>query len=206
MSAIVVFDFGGVLFDWNPSYLYESLLPDPAEREWFLREVCNPAWNIEQDRGRTIAEAVALKSAEYPAYAAQIAAFYARWPETLRGLLPEGMALFDALRAAGYPVFGLTNWSAETFPYAWEHYPFLHTLPDIVVSGREGLIKPDPAIYHLMYQRILRHHPAAKPADLYFIDDSAANAAGASAVGWHGIHHTSAANTAAILRAEGLIF
>jgi 2-haloacid dehalogenase len=206
MHAIIVFDFGGVLFDWNPDYLYQKLIPDAAERAWFLQHVCNGAWNIEQDRGRSIAEAVAIKTAEFPHYAELIAAFYARWPETLRGLLPEGMALYQALKNAGHPIFGLTNWSAETYPYAWEHYPFLHEITDIVVSGHESMIKPDPAIYQLMYQRILRHHPNTKVGDLIFIDDSLINAQGASQMGWQGIHHTSAANTARILREKGLQF
>ncbi|WP_348945097.1 HAD family phosphatase [Chitinibacter sp. FCG-7] len=206
MQAIIVFDFGGVLFDWNPDYLYQSLIPDEAERARFLEHVCNPAWNIEQDRGRPIAEAIAIKATEYPHYAEQIAAFYQRWPETLRGLLPEGMALYQALKQAGYPIFGLTNWSDETFPYAWENYPFLHEITDIVVSGRIGLIKPDPAIYHTMYQRILQHYPEAKPEQLIFIDDAAHNAQGARNVGWQAIHHTSAGETAARLRELGLAF
>ncbi|WP_373975914.1 HAD family phosphatase [Chitinibacter sp. SCUT-21] len=206
MSAIIVFDFGGVLFDWNPDYLYQKLIPDAEERAWFLQHVCNGAWNIEQDRGRSVAEAIAVKSAEFPHYAELIDAFYTRWPETLRGLLPDGMALYEALKTAGYPIFGLTNWSAETFPYAWEHYPFLHEITDIVVSGHESIIKPDPAIYHLMYQRIRQHHPDAKPEDLIFIDDSAINAQGARNVGWQGIHHTSAQSTASLLREKGLQF
>jgi 2-haloacid dehalogenase len=205
-QAIIVFDFGGVLFDWDPNYLYEKLIPDAQERAWFLQNVCNGAWNIEQDRGRSFAEAIAIQSAQFPDYAELIAAFYHRWPETLRGLLDEGMALYQALKAAGYPIFGLTNWSAETYPYAWEHYPFLHEITDIVVSGHESIIKPDPAIYQLMYQRILRHHPTAQVSDLIFIDDSLINAQGASSVGWQGIHHTSAANTARLLREKGLQF
>lgn len=206
MQAILVFDFGGVLFDWNPDYLYQKLIPDAQERAWFLQHVCNGAWNIEQDRGRSTADAIAIKTAEYPQYAEQIAAFYQRWPETLRGLLPEGMALYQALKKAGYPIFGLTNWSAETFPYAWDHYPFLHEITDIVVSGHESIIKPDPAIYQLMYQRILRHHPTAQISDLIFIDDSLLNAQAASQQGWQGIHHTSATNTERILREKGLQF
>ncbi|QLG87058.1 HAD family phosphatase [Chitinibacter bivalviorum] len=206
MQAIIVFDFGGVLFDWNPDYLYQKLIPDPSERAWFLQHVCNGTWNIEQDRGRSLTDGTAAKIAEFPEYAELIEAFYARWTEMLPGLLPEGMALFEALESAGYPIFGLTNWSNETFPYAWEHYPFLQRITDIVVSGQEQIIKPDPAIYHLMYQRILQHHPAAKPEDLIFIDDSAINAQGACNVGWYGIHHTSAAATAQQLRDKGLKF
>ncbi|WP_410498529.1 HAD family hydrolase [Chitinibacter sp. S2-10] len=206
MQNIIVFDFGGVLFDWNPDYLYRELIANDAERAFFLEQVCNPAWNIEQDRGRSFAEAIAIKSAEFPHYAEQIAAFYQRWPETLRGLLPEGMALYERLKAAGYPIFGLTNWSAETFPYAWEKYPFLHEIQNIVVSGHEKVIKPDPAIYHIMYQRICAHYPDTLAEQIIFIDDSALNAEGARQVGWHGIHHRSAEQTEQTLLAMGLSF
>ncbi|UXY16234.1 HAD family phosphatase [Chitiniphilus purpureus] len=200
----VVFDFGGVLFDWNPDHLYRQLIPDAEERRRFLSEVCSPAWNLQQDAGRPIAEANAVLVAEHPQHAALIRAFYERWPETLAGLLPEGVALMERLEAAGMPLYGLTNWSAETFPYAWEHYPLLHRFRHIVVSGREKLIKPDPAIYRLLFQRMAQDLPALQPAELVFIDDSQKNADAASALGWHGIHHLDAQTTAARLHALGV--
>ncbi|SMC17921.1 2-haloacid dehalogenase [Andreprevotia lacus DSM 23236] len=203
-NPIVVFDLGGVLFDWNPDYLFRELIPDAGERAWFLSEVCNPDWNIQQDAGRSLAEATATLSARHPAYAEQIAAFYGRWPETLRGTLVEGMAIFETLEDAGIPLYALTNWSAETFPYAWERYPFMQRFKDVLVSGRELLIKPDPRIYALMLERIRVHHPDAQPAQLIFIDDSLKNADGARACGWHAIHHTDPAETTAQLRAWGL--
>ncbi|AMC36905.1 HAD family hydrolase [Janthinobacterium sp. B9-8] len=202
----VVFDFGGVLFDWNPDYLYRKLIVDEKEREFFLSHVCNGEWNIEQDRGRSIAKANQIKQAEFPEYAEWINAFYARWPETLRGTLAEGVALMEQLEAAEIPLYGLTNWSDETFPYAWENYPLLHRFKDIVVSGRLGLIKPDPAIYQAMFERIAQAIPDLHPNELVFIDDVAKNAYAATQLGWHGIHHTSAAHTAAQLHQLGLKF
>ncbi|MBB5191777.1 2-haloacid dehalogenase [Silvimonas terrae] len=202
----VVFDFGGVLFDWNPEYLYRELIPDATERQWFLQHVCNGEWNLQQDAGRTLADATAMLIAQYPDHAELIRAFYGRWPETLAGTLPEGIKLMEDLENAAIPLYGLTNWSAETFPYAWENYPFLHRFKDIVVSGRLKLIKPDAAIYHEMFRRIAQDLPDLAPAELVFIDDNAANAAAAGALGWHGIHHVSAAQTESALRELGLSF
>ncbi|BCL77277.1 hydrolase [Jeongeupia sp. HS-3] len=202
----VVFDFGGVLFDWNPDYLYRKLIPDAAERRWFLEHVCNPAWNLQQDGGRPFSEANAALIAEHPQHEAHIRAFSERWPETLNGTLADGVALMEALEAAGVPLYGLTNWSAETFPYAWQHYPLLQRFRDIVVSGRLKLIKPDPAIYAEMHACIKRDLPDVETAELAFIDDSQKNADAATALGWHGIHHTSAAHTAEQLRRLGLVF
>ncbi|GHD61377.1 HAD-IA family hydrolase [Jeongeupia chitinilytica] len=202
----VVFDFGGVLFDWNPDYLYRKLIPDADERRWFLEHVCSPAWNLQQDGGRPFSEANAALIAEHPEYADHIRAFSERWPETLAGTLADGVALMDALEAAGVPLYGLTNWSAETFPYAWQHYPLLHRFRDIVVSGRLKLIKPDPAIYFEMHARIDRDLPGIAAHELAFIDDNRSNADAASALGWHGIHHLGAASSAQRLRALGLAF
>ncbi|MBM3116045.1 HAD family hydrolase [Jeongeupia naejangsanensis] len=202
----VVFDFGGVLFDWNPDYLYRKLIPDEAERRWFLEHVCSPAWNLQQDGGRPFGEAEAALIAEHPQHEANIRAFFKRWPETLAGTLADGVALMEALEAADVPLYGLTNWSDETFPYAWAHYPLLHRFRDIVVSGRLKLIKPDPAIYHEMHGRIGRDLPGVAAHELAFIDDNRDNANAATALGWHGIHHTSAARTAERLRQLGLDF
>ncbi|MCS6474018.1 HAD-IA family hydrolase, partial [Burkholderia thailandensis] len=134
-----------------------------------------------------------------------IRAFYARWHEMIGGELADGAALVDALDARGVPLFGLTNWSAQTFPYAWENFPVLRRFRDIVVSGRVKLAKPDPAIYREMHARIEPHLPGIAPHELVFIDDNAKNAAAAAALGWHGIHHTSAAATRARLRELGAL-
>lgn len=144
----VVFDFGGVLFDWSPHHLYRKLIADDHERQWFLDTICTQAWNTEQDAGRTLADATRTLIDQYPCHETLIQAYYERWHEMLRGPLPEGVAILNALHAAHMPLFGLTNWSAETFPYARAHYPFLQCFRNIVVSGELKLIKPDPAIYH----------------------------------------------------------
>lgn len=202
----VVFDFGGVLFDWNPEYLYRDLIPDATERAWFLEHVCNGAWNLQQDAGRTLADATAAKIAEFPDHAELIRAFYDQWAVMLNGTLKDGVKLMEDLEAAQIPLYGLTNWSAETFPYAWDNYPLLHRFKDIVVSGRIRQIKPDAGIYHEMFRRIARDIPDLQPQQLAFIDDVKHNAEAATALGWHGIHHTSAARTEQQLRALGLQF
>lgn len=200
----VVFDFGGVLIDWSPEYLYRQLIPDETERRWFLTHVCSMDWVIRQDGGQPIAEATDELIARFPDHEALIRAFYERWHEMVAGVLDEGVAIMEKLEAAGMPLFGLTNWSAETFPYAWEHFPVLRRFRDIVVSGRVGLAKPDPAIFEAMRQRIEAQLPGIAPGELVFIDDNPKNAAAATALGWHGVHHVSAAQTEATLRELGL--
>ena len=113
----VVFDFGGVLIDWNPEYVYKRLIPDLTERRWFLDNVVCMDWVLKQDAGQTIADANAELIARFPEHEALIRAFYDRWQEMVAGVLEDGVALVDKLEAAGVPLFGLTNWSAETFPW-----------------------------------------------------------------------------------------
>jgi 2-haloacid dehalogenase len=195
----VIFDFGGVLFDWNPDHLYRQLIADAAERQRFLTEVCTPAWNAKQDAGRPIADALAEKIAEFPQLEALIRPYYERWSETLAGELAAGVALLHELHDAGVALYGLTNWSAETFPYAEQHYPHvLGRFRDIVVSGREGLAKPAPAIYQRLLDRI-----GHAPQRCVFIDDSAANIQTAGELGFLAIHHTDPAHTRARLIALG---
>jgi 2-haloacid dehalogenase len=200
----VVFDFGGVLIDWSPEYLYRTLIPDETRRRWFLTHVCAMDWVIRQDGGQTIAEGTEELVAKFPDHEALIRAFYERWHEMIAGVLEEGVATFEKLDAAGVPLFGLTNWSAETFPYAWENFPVLRRFREIVVSGRVKLAKPDPAIFAEMMRRIEPHLPGIQPAEVVFIDDNLKNAEAANALGWHGVHHTNAAQTEAKLRELGL--
>lgn len=200
----VVFDLGGVLVDWNPEYVYRALIPDADERRYFLTHVCNSTWNVQQDAGRSLAEGTALLVRQFPEHANLIEAFYSRWPEMLAGTLPDGLALLETLDAAGIPLYALTNWSAETFPYARANFPLFGRFRDILVSGEIGLIKPDPAFYRLMFDRIARDLPDLQPEELVFIDDVEHNVQAARALGWHGVHHGNDRHSHLELRELGL--
>ena len=177
----VIFDLGNVLIGWDPRRLYRQLIDDEAQMEWFLREVCNSAWNEQQDAGRPWAEATALLRERFPEHAELIDAYHLRWEETLLGAMEESVALLAALRARGVRLLALTNWSQETFPIARQRFDFLQWFEGIVVSGEERLIKPDPRIY----QRLLQRY-AVDPSKALYIDDSARNVAAAEALGMHG--------------------
>ncbi|HEY6433242.1 MAG TPA: HAD family phosphatase [Acetobacteraceae bacterium] len=190
----VVFDLGGVLIDWNPRHLYRKLFPgDEPGMEQFLTEVCSPAWNLEQDRGRTWAEATALLTASHPQHKPLIEAYRSRWHEMLGGPIEGTVAILRDLKNTAVPLFGLTNWSHETFPLALELYDFLGWFQAIIVSGQERLVKPDPRIYRLLTERY-----GLDLASLVYIDDNPGNAAAATRLGMHGVHFTDPAT----LRAE----
>jgi 2-haloacid dehalogenase len=184
----VVFDLGGVLIDWDPRHLYRRLIADEATREWFLTEVCSPAWNAEQDAGRTWVEAVAEATARHPDQAELIRAYADRWPEMIAGDIPETVAVLEALAARGVPLYALTNWSHETFHHARARFRWLEHFRDILVSGEVGMKKPDPRIFRLMLERI-----GVEPAAVVLIDDVVDNVEGARALGIQAVHFTSPA-------------
>jgi len=196
----VVFDVGNVLIEWDPNHLYRKLIPDPVERVRFLSDVCPPAWNLEQDRGRSWADAVAERVALFPHYAALIRAFDERWPEMVPGEVPGSVALLEALRAAGASLYAITNFSAEKFALSRARFSFLNEFRDVVVSAEERLLKPDPAIY-----RVLLERNGLTAAHCLFIDDSEKNVGGAEAVGMRAHHFRDAATLGDTLRDLGLI-
>jgi 2-haloacid dehalogenase len=200
----VVFDFGGVLFDWNPEYLYGTLIPDPVQRRHFLSTVCTPAWNVQQDGGRTLDAATAELISRFPEHEPLIRAYYDRWIEMLRGTLDDGLEILKTLHRRGVPLFGLTNWSSETFPHARRNYPFLGLFRDIVVSGEELCVKPEEQIFRIALERFSRHIPELRPENLVFIDDNEHNVIAARSMRWNAIHHTRAHRTAEQLRVLGL--
>jgi 2-haloacid dehalogenase len=185
----VVFDLGGVLIDWDPNYLYRKLIPDDAERHAFLTEVFTQSWTAKQDAGRSVAEGEAELIARFPERKALIEAGTLRYPETLKGPIDDSVNLLWGLHDAQVPLYALTNWSAETFPVALKRFDFLQLFRDIVVSGTEKVIKPDPRIYEILLSR-----DDLDPEQTLFIDDKSANVDAARKLGFHGHHFTSPKN------------
>jgi 2-haloacid dehalogenase len=183
----VVFDLGGVLVDWDPRYLYRQLFDDPDEMESFLAEVTTAEWNAHQDAGRPWAEAVELLVAEHPQRRELIEVFHRRWPEMLAGEIPGTVSVLADLRAAGVRLIALSNWSAETFPFARERFDFLAWFEGIVISADVGVNKPDRRIFDHLAEEF-----AIDPAAALFIDDSSANVDAAKALGFRVIQFTDA--------------
>ena len=183
----IVFDFGGVLVDWNPHHLYDKYFGSREKAEWFLNNICLYSWNLQMDGGKPFAEGVAELQAEHPEWSEAIAIYHTRWIEMMNGEI-EGMAsVIRRLKMAGYGVYGLTNWSAETFPMIRDTYPVFQEFDGIVVSGEEHLLKPDAAIYKCLLERY-----DLQAEESLFIDDNADNVVGARNVGMKAIRFTSA--------------
>lgn len=176
----VVFDVGGVLLDWSPEYLYRKLIPDPQRRKRFLAEVCTPAWNLAQDAGRTWSEAVEQLAGRFPDQAELISAYDERWEEMVAGVLWDTVEILERLRTDRVPVYALTNFSHEKWKVAVERWPFLGSFDGRVVSGEEGVVKPDPRIYRILLDRY-----GLVAGRTFYIDDQPRNVDQARMLGFH---------------------
>jgi 2-haloacid dehalogenase len=179
----VVFDVGNVLIDWDPRFLYRKLFGgDETAMEWFLANVCTNAWNEQMDAGKLFAEAVSELKATWPEHAAYIEAFDTRWSEMLAAPNHDTLAIVKALRGAGYPLYALTNFSAEKLAVTRTMYPLFDDFDGIVVSAEERCIKPDPKIYRILVTRY-----ALTPERCVYIDDRSVNVDAARAIGFVGL-------------------
>ena len=203
MSQIkaVVFDFGGVLIDWDPRNLYSRYFTEePQAMEDFLAEISFMEWNDQQDKGRPFTEAVALLSKQFPHRAHLISAYQENWKESITGSIEGTVEILARLKEKGYSLYGLSNWSAETFPIVRHEFEFLNLFDGIILSGEVKLIKPEPEIFELCLQRI------GKPADqCLFIDDSETNIIAARKLGFDTVHFISPEHLKAELKVRQLL-
>ncbi|RMI02077.1 HAD family hydrolase [Cellulomonas triticagri] len=195
----VLLDLGNVLVRWEPERAFAGVLTD-AEVAEFFADVDFADLNLRQDAGRPWSEARAEVAARHPRHAATVDLYVERFAHALPGPVPGSAAVVDDLRAAGVRVLGLTNWSAETYHHGVVAAPVIGRLEGVVVSGREGVVKPDPRIFALAAER-----HALDPARTVFVDDSPRNVAGAAACGYQAVLFTGADALRADLVARGVL-
>lgn len=179
----VVWDVGRVLVEWDLGAIYADVIPDAAEREAFVTTVVTEQWHFRHDAGEPIDDLVAARIAEFPQHRALIERYRSHWLDSIPGPIEGTHELVARLAAAGVPQFGITNFGADTWAMFRPGWPVFDHFADIVVSGVEKLVKPDPAIFELAARRF-----GHAPQRMLFIDDNAANIAAAAAAGWH-VHH-----------------
>ncbi|HUR77036.1 MAG TPA: HAD family phosphatase [Acidimicrobiales bacterium] len=187
----VVFDLGNVLIGWDPLRVVS---------EEFVAGADFHAWNAQLDRGVPFDDVVARWCEAHPDHADEVRVFQERWFETLGAVDDDVLAIVHDLRAQGVAVFGLTNSSAENAPRSPAVQRVFAELDGVVISGEVGLLKPHPEIYDHTAQRF-----GLTPARTWFVDDNAANVAGAVDCGWNAVLFTDATSLRAELEAAGIL-
>jgi 2-haloacid dehalogenase len=182
----IIFDFGGVLLKWDIHNLYLHYFNQPGQIDRFLAEINFSSWNAEQDRGRPFESGIAELSGQFPKYAHLIRAYYDHFENTIVGPIYGTVDILRELKRAGYSLYGLSNWSTETYPLVQRKYEFFNLFDGIILSGDVKLIKPDPAIFNLTLQRIGR-----SAYECLMIDDTEANIVTAKKLGFVTIHFNS---------------
>jgi 2-haloacid dehalogenase len=181
VCKVAVFDLGGVLIQWDPRLLYRKLLPTEDAVERFLSTVCTPEWNAEQDAGRPLEAGIAELVLRFPEHAVLIEAWRERFPEMMLPIRGS-IELLRELRERAVPLYALSNWGVESFEVTRGLFPFLEWFQGILISGRVGVVKPDPEIFGLL----VREH-GLNPAEVAFIDDQPLNVEAAHRLGFQSV-------------------
>jgi 2-haloacid dehalogenase len=196
--SAVAFDLGGVLIDWNPRHLYSRLFSDPGEMEHFLDRVCTDGWHREHDLGADITVSCQRLAARHPGYRDMIMAWAERGEEMAASQFDQTVSVLFELKAAGTRCYALSNMEPQAFTIRSARYPFMSRFDGHVISGIEGVAKPDPAIFG-----ILRKRYGLAPEATIFVDDSLCNIEAARALGIGAVHYTGAKQLRQELRALG---
>lgn len=185
MTKNIIFDFGNVLVQWHPELVYGQYFGDEAKAWWFLRHIADNDWRNRIDAGESTDVCIRMLKGKYPEYETAIELYRSRWKEMLTDEVPGMRQLLTDLnrqQPAGINIFGLTNWSMETFPEARERFSILQMIDRYVVSGAEGYVKPDPRLFQILLDRY-----QLKAEECIFVDDNPDNVAAARELGMQGI-------------------
>jgi len=178
-TPVIIFDFGGVLIDWSPYYLYRKVMKDDEEIKAFLEEIDFKTWNSQFDKGYSFELGVEEKSAEFPQHEEMIRRFNSHWLDAMGEVLTGTVEVARRLKEAGYTLYGLSNWSVSKFNLVKDRFNFLEYLDGFLLSGQVNQVKPDPDIFHTLLAQIER-----AAGDCLFIDDSAENIKTAESLGF----------------------
>ena len=180
-----LFDLGGIFFDWDPNHFYKKIFKNDDEREYFIKNICNDEWNIKQDAGRLIKDAENDLIQKFPDYQDKIRLYYKNHHRMFRKIFQKSVDILNELKNNKYECYVLSNWSWETFHGMDKKYSFLNQFDDLIISGKEKLVKPDAQIYKLAIKRF-----NLIPEETIFIDDKKENIDAANKLGFLTIHLT----------------
>ena len=188
MIKNIILDFGNVLVDWNPHYLYDDVFGSKRKADWFLNNICTAEWNAKMDAGASFRREVVLLQRKYPQWASEIELYDTGWWRMMRGTIPGMYSLVSELKETGHALYGLSNWNDKKFrTYVQSSYPVFGLLDGMVISGEEKINKPDERLYRILLERF-----NIKAEDSLFVDDNPDNLVTAEKLGFKTILFVSA--------------
>jgi 2-haloacid dehalogenase len=195
----VAFDLGGVLIDWDPRYVYRQLFADPADMEEFLASVCTGDWHRAHDLGADITQSCAELAAAHPEHRDMIMIWADRGEEMAAGQFDDTVELLSELKASGMPCYALSNMEPDAFRLRRSRFAFMDWFDGHVISGLEGVAKPDRRIFEILLDR-----HGLRPQRCVFIDDQARNVDAARELGLIALHFSSASQLRRDLQTLGV--
>tara|TARA_R110000868_G_scaffold171565_2_gene407243 strand:+ start:15 stop:632 length:618 start_codon:yes stop_codon:yes gene_type:complete len=196
----IAFDLGRVLVDWDPSYLFSTLISDKPRLAFMLEHIVTMDWIEEVDRGKLLSQAVEERIALFPAFSHELEEYGRRWIETIPNLIEGTVEIKRRLENKGYPLYALSNFGRDTYADALKIYPELGAFTGAVISGHEGYIKPEPEIYKILLERY-----GLDAAKLLFIDDRVDNVEMAQSLGFQAVQFISPEGLMAELARLGVL-
>lgn len=187
MTKNIIFDFGNVLVEWHPELIYSEYFGDEAKAWWFMRHIADNEWRLRIDAGENQDKCITELQVKHPDYSEAISLYRDKWSEMLTGEVPGMRDLLCQLKADNRQIYGLTNWSMETFPLARQRFGILQMIDRYVVSGAEGYVKPDARLFQILLDRY-----GLKAQDCIFVDDNPTNVEAANKLGMTAILFTNA--------------
>jgi 2-haloacid dehalogenase len=180
-----LFDLGNVFFDWNPEKILKPIFNDDERMNFFINNISFPLLDTRCDAGVKIEVAVKDAIEKFPEFEKEIKLYYPNHRNMVGGFFQNTVDIFHKVKELNYPCYILSNWSAETYEGMEDQYPFLKEFDGKIISGRDCLIKPDPAIYELAISRF-----DLIPEETLFIDDRLDNIQAAQNLNFQTIHLT----------------
>jgi 2-haloacid dehalogenase len=198
--SVVIWDLGNVLIPWDRRFLYSKLITDPDELDYFLDNVLTLEQNARLDSGTPLKDVAVSLFEQFPEHRELIDAFATRWSETVGEPIAESVEMLRLLIQKDIRCIALSNWGWDTFEQVRDRFDFLQWFDGLVISGYEGVVKPDDAIFNLLCDRY-----EVTPQSALFVDDSAANIAAANNLGFQTHHFSEPTALHVDLTARGLL-
>ncbi len=178
-----LFDLGGVFFDWDPKHFYKDIFSSNDDMEYFLTNICNNEWNLQQDAGKKIEDAEFELIQQFPKYKKEIFMYYKNHRKMIKNIFQSSIDALKELKSKNYKCYVLSNWSSETFIGMCDEYKFLNDFDGMIISGDYNLVKPDEKIFKLAIEKF-----DLTPQDTVFIDDRIENIEASELLNFKTIH------------------